>query len=104
MLEATRIYKNASDEEIRIDTITLLAKRDNICIGAMGDMQSGHTYSRNVNITRLYSSADRVVASIILMGSFDSVETSSGSFLLASWISPATDLDMSDLPVVGDTV
>jgi thiamine pyrophosphokinase len=100
MLQLTRFYKNTDGADLRVDTITLTEKYDNICVGANG----GRVWVREVKKMNMYSATDREIATIEVFGDFDSVETSTGSFIWASWNRPSVDLDMSDLPVVGETI
>lgn len=104
MFEVTRIYRNSANNDLRIDTLYLSQKMDNIVVGANSSTKSGHVYQRELSVIKMYKDTDRVVDSIELIGSFDYVEPSSGNFLYATWESPSAQLDMSDLPGLGDTV
>lgn len=100
-MQVTRQYKNEAGDDIRIDMITLIRKGNTIASKA-----TTHTFVRKVDKQPIYNNtiADRDVAEIEVIGDFDSIETSSGSFTWAKWTSPVATLDMSDLPSIGDTV
>lgn len=97
-LYATRVYKNASGNILRTDSISMTATSDTICTGT-----SKRTYSRAVNAKVVYGISDRVVASIQIESDATSADSSSDIAWIA-WTSPSVRCDMSDLPGVGDTI
>lgn len=105
-LEITRIYKNSSDEELRIDTIIMEQNMNTMSF--IERKKAAMTYKRRVTKTTLNTTATRTVASIELIGTYDSCETSSNDFLYAIWNdasgSEMIRCNMSDLPGVGDSV
>jgi hypothetical protein len=100
MPQLTRVYRNSSDEDLRIDTITAVPRFDNFVIGPTG----GQTYLREKSTILIYGSANRTVSEIQVIGDFSSAETSSGNFIWVSWNKPSIDMDLSDLPFIGDEV
>ena len=112
-LTVTRTYKNASDDVLRVDFISLVQKRDNILSIMNPCGYFVPTYNRNVSVNNHHSAASRTVASIEISTSADTVETISGDYLYAHWTNVNQDSDgndipiicnMSDLPAVGDSV
>ena len=99
MLEITRIYRNSSGDEVRIDTIIMVRKRNVIVDGV-----STPTFRRELKTTLLHRPADRVVSTLEVIGSYDSIDTSTGDYTWATWDSPSARANMSDLPGIGDTV
>lgn len=101
MLTATRIYRNASAQDLRVDTIVMVRKGHVLVKDA-----SEHTFSRDLRPLYLHNSgvADRVVAEIEIVGNFNDLEASTGNYLWATWNSPSARLNMSDLPIIGSTV
>jgi hypothetical protein len=99
MLEITRQYLNGSDETLRADTIIMERMGEPIARAA-----GEHTFRRVLRTQWFYGPTSRTVAAIELVGNFSSVETSSGNFLYAEWVSPAAICDMSDLPKLSDTI
>lgn len=99
-----RIYINAAGEEIRIDTIYLIRKRDSVVKSSLMETGANAVFQREVKTTNLHVSSDRDVVSIQLLGDFDTAETVSGNYLWAAWASPVARVSMNDLPLVGATV
>lgn len=104
MLQITRIYKNAAGEELRIDTITLTRKRSRIVKSGLMATGAPDVFERNVRIIKLYSSADREVSLIELIGNFNDTESVSGNYLWATFDSPVARVSMNDLPKKTDDV
>lgn len=104
MLQLNRIYKNSNSEEIRIDTISLVRKRNRVVKAGLMTTAAADVFQREVKVLKLYVSANRTVSEIEVIGDFDTIEASSGNFTSAEWASPSARLDMSDLPIVGSTV
>lgn len=100
MPQLTRLYRNSDDEDLRIDKINAVPRFDNLITGSTG----GQTYLREKTTTLIYGSSNRTVSEIQVIGDFDSVETSSGNFVWVSWDKPSIDMDLSDLPFVGDEI
>jgi hypothetical protein len=99
----SRIYKNSSEDTIRVDTMYLEATRDVIMSGV-----SQKTYARRIEKLLLCESADRVVTSIQIVTDADTVETGDVSgplnYPYCSWSSTGAICNMSDLPIIGDSV
>lgn len=99
----SRIYKNSSDETIRVDTIYLEATRDVIMSGV-----AQKTYRQRVEKLLVCESADRVVASIQLVTDADTVVAGEVSGPLnypsCTWTATGATADMAGLPIIGDTV
>jgi hypothetical protein len=98
-MELTRIYRNSNEDELRVDTI-IMERRSN----TISKNFQNHTFQRNLKTQFYFGPADRVVADIQVIGDFTSIEQSSGNFMYAEWASPPGTCDMSDLPIIGDTV
>lgn len=101
-LEVTRIYKNASTETLRVDSIYMDPTSNTIATGT-----SRRTYYRRLSTSYLYGPASRVVDSIEVVTTADSAESASGDVTWVEWTKPTSGsirCDMSDLPAVGDTV
>jgi len=102
-LEVTRIYKNSATDIIRVDTIYMQPTTNQLTSGV-----NARTFYRDLSTSKLHEPADRVVASIQLITSADTVETATGNYLTATWTGRNAGVpilcDMSDLPRVGNTV
>lgn len=99
-MQLTRFYKNTEGADLRVDSIIMVERRG----PASMIVTDGRTYIREINTTLFYGVTDREIASIEMIGDFDSIETSSGSYSWVSWERPVLDLDLSDLPFVGETI
>ena len=99
MLEIIRYYKNNGNDTLRVDTIHMERTNDPIA-----RVMTEQTYARRLRVTQHHGPADRVIKTISMVGNYDTTETSSGNFLWATWTSPSAQVDMSDLPVVTDTL
>lgn len=100
--EVTRIYKNAATDTLRVDSIYMDATSNTIATGT-----ARRTYYRRLSTSYLYGPADRDVASIEVVTTADSAESSSGNITWVEWTTPTSGsirCDMSDLPDVGNTV
>lgn len=104
MLQLIRVYKNAAGDEIRVDTVSLTQKRNNIVNANLMETGASLVYERHVRTVQMYVAADRAVSSIEVIGTFNSIETVSGNYTWAQWDSPSARASMNDLPEVGDTV
>lgn len=98
-MQVTRIYRNSAEYDLRIDSINMVRKQNTIASEA-----STHTFTRRLTTNNIYSTAtsDRTVAEIEVIGDFDTIEGS--SYAWAKWTSPQATVNMTDLPVVGDSV
>ena len=99
MLEVIRRYYNGSSVLLRTDTIWM-QKKGNVIVRPATEI----TYQRVLRVRGNYTGGSRVVVSITVEGNFDTIESSSGNYLSAEWTSPPALLNMTDLPVVGETV
>lgn len=98
-LELSRIYKNASDETLRIDSIYMESTTNQLTSGTRR-----RTYQRRIQTNKVLGPASRTVDSIELLTNADTYEASSGSFTWVAWDSPPCECGMSDLPIVGSDV
>ena len=98
-MEIVRQYKNASEEDLRIDEIQMTRKNNPI-----SKDKNYHVFNRRLKTRMVYGATDRVVAKIEIIGDFSSIETSSSNYTWAKWTSPEATCDMSDLPIVTDTI
>lgn len=111
-MKITRIYYNAADDLIRLDALRLDVQP--ISTGIVTHQDNG----LNVSATRRLSTqtfhissggtpVSRVVDKIEITGAYDEITVASGAYTSAAW-NRGDDtqliLDMSDLPVNGDTV
>lgn len=101
--DITRIYKNAAGNTIRTDIINLRATQ----VSSMSGV-SAKTFYRELRTELRHEDADRVVDSIEVLTTANTIETVSGNYLWAEWTTGnATQgkrCNMSDLPIVGNTV
>lgn len=106
MFELTRIYKNSDGEELRIDTIIMEQKLDGISF--IERPKNNKVYKRLIKTIRLNTTTDRTIASVELIGNYDSCETVSTNYTYAIWNDKAGSefvrCNMSDLPTVGTDV
>lgn len=103
-LPVTRIYKNAADDTLRVDTISMESTSNQLTSGI-----NPRTYARMITTSRLHETgAARIVAGIQIITTADTIETVSGDYTSVTWtnINAGTSIicDMSDLPGIGDTV
>lgn len=110
-MQITRVYLNAAGDTIRIDDIIIDIGLPVPVIDPRLGTDSGlmmNIGAQTVKTERVYVSfASRVVDSIQVVGDIDDVEPSSGSFTWASKTlgnDQVVFFDMSNLPVIGDTV
>jgi len=98
-MELVRQYRNAAGDDLRIDSI-IMERRQVTSVSKA----TGHTFARQLSTRSVYNTSvsDRVVAEIEIIGDFNDIDGSAYSW--ASWNSPSTKCDMSDLPFIGDTV
>jgi hypothetical protein len=99
-MQLTRFYKNTDGADLRVDSITMVERKGPVSMV----VTDGRTYIREIKTTLFYGVADREITDIEVIGDFDSIETSSGSYSWASWERPSLDVDLSDLPYVGETI
>jgi hypothetical protein len=97
MLEAIRICKNTDGDPVRIDSIIMEPTANNLALD-----KSKITYMRNLTTQLVVSYGSRVVTSIEIVTTADTVDGSGYSFV--RWTPRNIYCDMSDLPGVGDTV
>jgi len=99
----TRIYKNVTGDILRVDTIFMNATTDPISSGV-----SSKTFRRILNTQLHHGPANRVVTEIEIYTDADTIETATGNYTYVAWTGGNAGTDyrcnMSDLPVVGDTV
>jgi len=98
-MEIVRQYKNASDEDLRVDQIRMIRRNNTI-----SKDKANHVFQRDLKTQWFHGPADRDVAVIEIVGDYNSIETSTGDFKWAKWTSPVGTCDMSDLPGIGDTI
>jgi len=105
--DVVRVYKNYSDDIIRIDDLSLSP------VLKAGTATSGPVLvspKRSITTNTIRSSgldSDRTVGSIEITGSFTDQETTSGNYEWVSWNTGTDDtkkiyMQMSDLPKIGD--
>ena len=104
MLEISRIYKNSTDDTIRIDSITMIPTTSVLATGA-----AQRTYRRNVKTeVILEDSGDRQVYVISIVTSADSWESAVSAPANYNWVAwsgyGGVRCNMSDLPQIGDLV
>ena len=103
-LPVVRVYTNAANDVLRVDTISMEPTTNQLTSGV-----NPKTYARRISISRLHETgAARTVSGISIVTSADTIETVSGDYTSVSWttINAGTTVicDMSDLPGIGDTV
>lgn len=102
-MELSRVYKNSSDDIIRIDTIYLRSTGSEQTTGPVRK-----TWIRTVDTSLVLESSDRTVSSIQLVTDADTYDSSASGPQNYTWVSWSTHggvrCDMSDLPVIGETV
>jgi hypothetical protein len=104
-MEVTRIYKNASDEVIRIDTIQMI-KSANTLVCHPSQM----TFTRKIKTELVHESLDRTIYDINLITDADSVDFDPSAFSSHNWVEWTNSgpngvrCNMSDLPQIGETV
>jgi hypothetical protein len=98
-MEVIRQYKNASDEDLRVDQIRMVRRSNTI-----SKDKAGHTFRRELKVTWFHGPVDRDIAVIEVVGDYTSIETATGDFKWTRWTSPPGICDMSDLPEIGDTI
>jgi hypothetical protein len=101
-LEVTRLYKNASDDTLRIDTIYMERTTNSFNSGI-----GASTYYRRLSTTFVVQSniSDRDVAYIQLITTADEIDTTYYDYV--RWNTNRAhpiNCNMSDLPNVGDTL
>jgi len=102
--DVTRVYKNAAEDIIRVDTMIMEPTTNVLTTGV-----SARTFRRRLK-TELRASlaAGRVVATIDVYTNADTVELATGNYTYVQWSNGNADTayrcNMSDLPAVGDTV
>ena len=104
MLQLNRIYKNSDGDEIRIDTISLVRKRNSIVNANLMETGASDTFRREVKTILFHGSSNRTVSTIEVLGDFTSIETATSNYLWAEWSSPSARLSMNDLPKLTETV
>lgn len=104
-MEVTRIYKNSSDESIRIDSISMRQTTNSLVF-----YPEQITYSRKLSTEKIYESTDRVVTEIVVITDADSLDYNPSvpnNYNWVKWTSVGVNgvlCNMSDLPQLGDTV
>lgn len=103
-MEITRMYKNSADETIRIDSIQMVPS-----FGSISRIPSEHTYRRELRKDLVFTSVDRVVDVIEIITDADSSDfnpSTINNYAYVEWTerNPTVRCNMSDLPVIGDTV
>ena len=101
-LEVIRIYKNAAEDTLRVDTITWTSTMNTAIVGV-----AAKTYRRHISINKILSSGivDRTVAIIDISTNADIIDPS-GNYTYVRWNTTNETIqgDMSDLPIITDTV
>lgn len=120
-VNATRIYRNAANEDIRIDSVSVSGYlfRRNIDVLGQGGKVNTTTHMRDwgewvfhpngngrqIGTETFHFSADRVVAEIELLGSFSDYDNVNFDwFEFSSGATNAHRIELTDLPNIGDTV
>jgi len=100
--DVTRVYKNASNVIIRVDTIFMEPTTNQLTSGV-----NAKTFYRRLS-TQVHHGTDRTVASIEIYTDADTIETVSGNYTFVEWTGGNAGTtyrcNMSDLPIVGGTV
>jgi hypothetical protein len=103
-LEVTRIYKNATEDTLRVDKIQWTPTSNTLNTGT-----AMRTYSRRVYTSKLFQSniTDREVAIIQIITNADVIDTSSPlNYQSVQWSRRAGTIEgnMSDLPIITNDV
>ena len=104
-LEVTRIYKNSHEDTLRVDTIYWTRTTSTLNIGT-----GLSTYARQLNTLNMVASivVNRVVANIEVITNANTIDGSGPpyNYQFVRWTrsNGIINGDMSDLPVIGDTV
>ena len=106
-MEVTRIYKNSSEETLRIDSIIM---KKTVSPNSYFVDQSNVTYKQEMVTNKIYESLDRVVADINIITDADEIvdynPSVANNFNLVRWnvgLGYAV-CNMSHLPQLGDTI
>jgi hypothetical protein len=117
--DVTRIYKNATDEVIGMDQISISVAKNSIAVTNRDHTneprQMFDVYVDKITKirTRIHEGAggDRTIATIQMIGTYDSIQEDSGNFLNATWTAVAineTDLIVNfnsiDVALVGESL
>ena len=107
----TRVYKNAAGDTLRTDEVFVQILQPGPAL--FPTIYNNPSLLMNVGPRKVTTSlsyktgGSRVVSSITVSGDYDSVETSSTSFVWASKTlgnGQLIEIDMSDLPLIGESV
>ncbi len=107
-MEITRLYSNASDDLLRVDTITI-----DLTPPVYKDLRVGNDPglqmrlgAQRVKTTNMASAASRVVATIEVNGEYDAWDSSTAILWVTKTLGngQVVRFNMSNLPEVGDTV
>jgi hypothetical protein len=103
MYQVSRVYKNSTEDIIRVDTISMLPTGTPKNLGV-----TQGTFYRSVKTERYYEGGvSRTVNAILLVTSADSVDydvSAAANYNWAEWTTEKVRCNMSDLPQIGDTV
>lgn len=106
---ATRVYRNAAGETIRVDDITIaFSARAREVLTQSHENAFLVSHKRSISTTRLYPgpASSRVVGEILFLGNFAETVEAGGDFTSATWTFNDNDCEVlfDDLPGVGDSV
>ncbi len=114
-----RLYKNASDTIIAIDKVCITVEQNSINVGKIDTsgeiLQKFDTYvdtiRKNRTLLHLEIGGSRVVATIQMIGTYDSIEENGGNFLIVQYDKNTptendlvTSLELAGIAKIGDTV
>lgn len=107
ILEFSRIYKNSTEDTIRIDTIRMTPTQMPSTVAMNASFE--RTYARTVEkAIVLGATSDRVVASVEIITDADQYEAPGSGAVNYNWVAWTRlnnlRCNMSDLPQIGDTV
>jgi hypothetical protein len=83
---ACRIYKNAADEVIGIDSVEVVV--DEVRINKELFHLSVNTINVKRTLLHLTAGASRVISKVQMMGSYDELEENAGNFFVLRWLPP----------------
>lgn len=109
-MKVLRIYKNSSEDILRVDTINMLPTTSTTAVGAV-DATYYKSFSKEVYVE---GSASRVVSSIMINTDADTWESIPSAAANYNWVEWTTEngkalarpvrCNMSNLPQIGDSV
>lgn len=105
---ACRIYKNAAGKVIAVDHLAIQADKMQLRDGKFH--VSVNTIDSDRKLLHLVAGGSRVVASIMMIGDYSSLEENAGNFLIAQWNKASADENdvqvsfEQKVAVIGDTI